>query len=60
MKVSELANRYARAIFEVSAENANQVAVLNELREVREAFDKNDKRGLAKARVLVCCNDKFK
>ncbi len=42
MKVSELANRYARAIFEVSAENTNQVNVLNELRVIREVFEKND------------------
>ncbi len=41
MKVSEIGNRYARAIFEVSAETGNQMLVLNELRVLRESIEKD-------------------
>lgn len=41
MRVSELASRYAKAIFELAMDNKNQEKVITELRELDQAFGKD-------------------
>ncbi len=41
MKISELAHRYAKAIFELAVDNRTQDRVMDELRVLQEAFNKD-------------------
>lgn len=41
MKISELAQRYAKAVYELAAENRNQEKVFSDLRELEAAFAKD-------------------
>lgn len=42
MQTSELANRYAKALFELAAQNGNQDRVLEELRVLQTVFEKDE------------------
>ena len=42
MQVTELANRYARAVLDLVSENGKQEAVLSELRDLQQLFEKDE------------------